>query len=283
MSRGVYKRTSYHIQRIKEGHQGKEKPELSPRICLICGKQYIPHHNSQKYCSYACSYQFRKGKTWEEIYGVDGAKRFRENVKNTLMKLRENRFCLECGKVFEAKVDSARKFCSRPCVTKYYWQTRDNSERCKKIGKTLDRKVTVSCTWCGKQVKVHQYYSRRENTFCSKECHGKWRSANFSEENNPNWQGGFSDYPFSFDEDLKRFIRERDHDTCQLCSKTQKELGNESQQKLCVHHINHDKDDLFELNLITLCRSCNGKVNSRRDFWEGYFTFNLLHGIILGE
>jgi len=52
-------------------------------------------------------------------------------------------------------------------------------------------------------------------------------------------------------------------------------------KNLCVHHINYDKDDLFEFNLVTLCRSCNGKVNSRRDMWRDYFTFRIMCGDML--
>lgn len=93
-------------------------------------------------------------------------------------------------------------------------------------------------------------------------------------EKSPNWQGGTSNfpYPFEFNGELKEFIRERDNNTCQLCGK----IKEKDKRTLCVHHINHDIDDLFELNLITLCNSCNGKVNSRRDFWEDYFTFKLM-------
>lgn len=92
-------------------------------------------------------------------------------------------------------------------------------------------------------------------------------------ENNPNWHGGTSKlpYPFEFNENLVNYIRERDNNTCQLCGKLQEE----EYRKLSVHHINHDKDDLFELNLITLCSSCNSKVNFNIDLWEDYFTFKL--------
>lgn len=94
-------------------------------------------------------------------------------------------------------------------------------------------------------------------------------------EKNSNWKGGtsFLPYPFEFDGNLKNFIRTRDNYTCQLCGKTKREIG----KNLCVHHINYDKGDLFDLNLILLCNSCNGKVNKNRDMWEDYFTYKLLN------
>ena len=73
-------------------------------------------------------------------------------------------------------------------------------------------------------------------------------------------------------EELKEYIRQRDNNTCQLCGRVEEKDG----RALCVHHINYDKEDLFELNLITLCRGCNGRVNSRRDFWKDYFTFRMI-------
>ena len=252
-----------------------KKPELPLRICSVCGKQYVPQHKLQKYCSYTCSYQFRKGKTLKEFYGEDKAKKVRNKIKTTLMKPRENKICLGCGGVFERKVGSSCKFCSHSCATKYWWKNKDNSERCGKIGKALDRKVELFCPECGKKFKIHRYRIKQDHVFCSRTCEGKWRSKTFIGSNNSNWQGGTGKlpYPFGFDKNLKEYIKIRDNYICQLCRE---------KENLCIHHINYDKDDLSELNLTTLCRSCNGKVNSRRDFWEDYFTFRLLHGIVLG-
>ena len=76
---------------------------------------------------------------------------------------------------------------------------------------------------------------------------------------NPNWQGGISFEPYTIDwtETLKRSIRERDHYTCQLCN----QYGN------AVHHIDYNKKNCNLNNLITLCRSCNSKVNFNRKYW----------------
>jgi hypothetical protein len=110
---------------------------------------------------------------------------------------------------------------------------------------------------------------------CKGEKNGMFGVHRFG-ESSPNWQGGVSQlpYPFKFDEKLKEYIRKRDNNTCQFCGKIQEESG----RKLDVHHINHDKDDLFELNLIALCRGCNGKVDSisMKDIWEDYFIFKLM-------
>jgi len=36
-------------------------------------------------------------------------------------------------------------------------------------------------------------------------------------------------------------------------------------KKLCVHHINYDKDDMALDNLITVCRFCHGKMHGSHD------------------
>ena len=85
----------------------------------------------------------------------------------------------------------------------------------------------------------------------------------------PNWQGGISFEPYApeFNGELKTQIRKRDNYTCQMCGKKQEN----SKRKLSVHHINYNKKNNDLDNLITLCISCNNKVNFQRGFWLGYF------------
>jgi len=88
-------------------------------------------------------------------------------------------------------------------------------------------------------------------------------------DKNPAWQGGKSFEPYSpkFNSALKRKIRKRDNYTCQLSGKTEKELG----EKLSIHHINYDKKNNKESNLISLSRKWNSKVNFDRLDWMNYF------------
>lgn len=84
-----------------------------------------------------------------------------------------------------------------------------------------------------------------------------------------NWKGGLSNfpYPFEFSDELKERIRERDGYRCQLCGVPQLECI----EKLSVHHIDYDKDNLADENLTALCRRCNAKVNYNREYWTLYF------------
>lgn len=88
-------------------------------------------------------------------------------------------------------------------------------------------------------------------------------------ENHFNWQGGISKlpYPFNFDEELKNLIRKRDNYKCQLCGCPQEECY----EKLHIHHIDYDKDNLNPKNLISLCRSCHSKTIANRNYWINYF------------
>lgn len=90
-----------------------------------------------------------------------------------------------------------------------------------------------------------------------------------SGSNNPNWKGGIGQlpYPFKFNNKLKENIRNRDNNTCQLCGKTKEQEG----KNLSVHHIDYDKENIEQYNLITLCSSCNIKVNYNREYWQTYF------------
>lgn len=80
---------------------------------------------------------------------------------------------------------------------------------------------------------------------------------------NPNWKGGksFYVYPKEFNA-IKGKILERDNHTCQLCSPTHP-LSN----RIIVHHIDYNKMNCDEENLLSVCNSHNGKLNGNREMW----------------
>lgn len=82
-------------------------------------------------------------------------------------------------------------------------------------------------------------------------------------------------YSHDFNDELRQKIRERDGYICQLdtyfkCGvRGSKTLQQSRTIILDVHHINYDRWDCSESNLITLCRSCHSKTNSRaRTAWK---------------
>jgi len=74
---------------------------------------------------------------------------------------------------------------------------------------------------------------------------GYWEA--HSGENSPFWKGGQTGYGYAWGA-TREHILIRDDYTCQMCK---------SQRNLQVHHIDHDKDNILDFNLITLCGSCN--------------------------
>lgn len=84
--------------------------------------------------------------------------------------------------------------------------------------------------------------------------------------NNPNWNNGSSFEPYSpeFNKEKKQQILERDNFTCQdpNCK--------HSSDILDCHHIDYDKKNNTNENLVTLCRSCHAKTNGKNK--RLYFT-----------
>jgi hypothetical protein len=96
-------------------------------------------------------------------------------------------------------------------------------------------------------------------------------------EGHPHWKGGksFEPYPSTFTRQLKLKIRTRDGFRCQLCGVLEQNYF----QKLSVNHIDYDKSNCEESNLITLCRSCNARVNFDRPYWSKHFKEKMKIGL----
>jgi hypothetical protein len=84
-------------------------------------------------------------------------------------------------------------------------------------------------------------------------------------KNHPCYIDGRTEYPSIFNKELKYKIFSRDFFTCQVC-------GNYPIRCQC-HHIDYNKQNCKEDNLITVCCSCNNKANFNRDYWFAYFKY----------
>ena len=85
-----------------------------------------------------------------------------------------------------------------------------------------------------------------------------------------NWQGGksYEIYPLGWNRTYKEQIRRRDNYICQICNIPEIECT----RKLHVHHIDYNKQNINDKNLISLCNSCHMKTNYKRNYWEEYFS-----------
>jgi hypothetical protein len=122
--------------------------------------------------------------------------------------------------------------------------------------------------------KTHSPESRAKISENHRDCKGE-KNPMFGEgekikgEKNGSWKGGISvnEYGEEFNEELKTKIRKRDKFRCAICKKNGYD----------VHHIDYDKKNNIEKNLITLCRSDHAKTNFNRDSWELYFNNYILN------
>jgi len=86
---------------------------------------------------------------------------------------------------------------------------------------------------------------------------------------NINWGGGLATGIYCGiwrDKEFKFDIRDRDGHKClnPYCNSL-------SPEDLSIHHINYDKQDCNPKNLITVCRSCNTKANTDRDWHMAWY------------
>ena len=77
-------------------------------------------------------------------------------------------------------------------------------------------------------------------------------------EKHPLWNGGTSFLPYApeFVKVMKEYIRSRDGHQCQFCDAL------ENERKHSVHHIDHNKDNNDERNLLTLCAICHNNEST---------------------
>ena len=97
----------------------------------------------------------------------------------------------------------------------------------------------------------------------SKRMIKKWEGGDFDSlrgSGHYRWKGGTAKdiYPDSFYE-IREFIRDRDRNVCQICGKDVSERPRSGH----IHHIDGNKKNSDQSNLILLCRSCHSKVHTK--------------------
>jgi len=164
----------------------------------------------------------------------------------------------------------AKYFC-KDCNAEICWATAINGEgRCKSCSRKMRKgknspayKNGISlikrfCKDCGKE--LGRCAEALDNIRCA--------SCARLGENHPNWikDRSLLEYADEFTDELKEEIRNRDRRECQLCHKE------ELDRKLDVHHIDYNKKNCNEENLISLCNLCHMKTNANRKYWTEYFS-----------
>lgn len=221
--------------------------------CEYCSKPFVVNYgrrNTAKYCSRNCQW---KGNENNRVRGDS----------------RKNKKCLVCNADFKTYADNIT--CSRKCSAIYMSKIRigENNPNYKQ-----DSFSKAKCPTCK---KIFQYGrdglgKGRERLFCSKECSCKAGGGKHIKDkekyqliDNENIDKKIiykSNYPNTFNDNLKNKIKKRDSEACIMCG---------AGEKLEVHHIDYDKKNCEEENLITLCKKCHTLTNFNRYFWQQVF------------
>ncbi|KKK99655.1 hypothetical protein LCGC14_2630560 [marine sediment metagenome] len=193
--------------------------------------------------------------------------------------------CIDCRK----KIYLYSKSRCRSCENKRRWKEKILKS---KLGKDNPnyKSGKPKCINCCKQLK---YYNTKRCEHCHiiqlKE-HPPLKGRKFPNrlpyicnnkgKLNPNWKGGVSKlpYPFEFNDKLKEKIRKRDNYTCQNCGIIEEEHIIIQGKNLTIHHIDYNKMNCKETNLITLCSQCNSRANGDRNYWKKYYKNLLIIG-----
>ena len=180
--------------------------------------------------------------------------------------------CVKKGKLFSKKAkekmrDAAIKRFENPA--NHPWHGKHRSiETKEKIGnKNRNRHPTKKT-----KEKMQNAHIGHLHSIETKHKMSDARKGIFCGENCPAWKGGISFEPYciKFNNEFKERVREFWNRKCVICKKDEKENG----RKLCVHHVDYNKnsccDDSTPL-FVTLCNSCHPKINFNEKYWKKYF------------
>lgn len=162
--------------------------------------------------------------------------------------------CDVCKNYFESQRSSHRKYCSKDCYIKSMYGRKNPNA----IKAMLKKSIGSLAFWNRDPIKIEK--QRLKMIGRKRPEHSKIMLG----EGNPSWKGGksFEPYTREWNKILKNKIKTRDNNKCFICG---------SFNRLQVHHIDYDKANCSDKNLITLCISCHMKTNYRRENWKQYF------------
>ncbi|MEK6880259.1 MAG: HNH endonuclease signature motif containing protein [Nanoarchaeota archaeon] len=147
-----------------------------------------------------------------------------------------------------------------------------NKKSCKQIAKELNIDKSLVWYWLKNHNLIRSISEAKKGIPMPLQARlklSRYWTGRIALENNPNWQGGISFEPYTpeFNKRLKEYIRQKYSYLCQLCFKSQNGL----RRKLSIHHIDYNKKNCSENNLIPLCDPCHSRTHNNRSYWLEFF------------
>lgn len=182
------------------------------------------------------------------------------------------KICKQCNKEFKTSHKVAVN-CSRACRNKanplVYTPEKIAKHKiaCKGINKGEKNPAY------GKLGKNSWTYGTKRTEECKKYL-SEIKKGRYKGDKNPMWKGGISyeGYSEEWTNELKTLIRKSYGFCCLICHKN----------GFDVHHIDYNKKNCNPTNLVCLCRSCHMKTNTKREYWQEYFTnLKMTQGVVI--
>ena len=181
--------------------------------------------------------------------------------------------CQKCGTKISSDANHCRSCSKKGELNSNYKIGKffDNPNHCVDCKKEIDS-TSIRCKKCAKKGKLHPLFGKerpdsRKRMIDNKlgYIHGR----------------GYEPYTKEFTEKLKESIRARDNYQCQgeNCSMTEEEHLIVYGRVLEIHHIDHNKQNCNEDNLITLCKQCNIRANKNIDYWQEFYNLKIKENI----
>jgi len=236
----------------------KKKIDKRSIRCKQCSNVFNAHKRELHYFCIDCSKEITKSK-YDRCQSCAGLNRRKPKVK---------KYCTDCKK--EITTGSKSGMC-KSCTTKgersYNFQhgkrCKDFINHCKDCNKIIGQQHE-RCHSCDSQGERNgmfgKEHSEKSKSKMSKKAGGTgipYETAKYNKS--------------IFTQELKQFIRQRDNYECQNCGMTEEEHLIVVGRTLHIHHIDYDKENCKEDNLITTCLSCNTRANYNRNYWQEFY------------
>ncbi len=174
--------------------------------------------------------------------------------------------CEVCGEHYVVKrPQAASRFCSLQCA--------GVAQRgvAKKTAYAIVQKL---CEVCSAPYSVPAAHAHRHHC-CGQECSAVRRSRVYRGEKSANWHGGLSRLPYTHDfRSISLDVIARAGCVCQ------NPACRGGDERMTTHHIDYDKQNNADENLICVCSACNSRANVDRPRWMAFYQHLARGGVL---